>query len=404
MKILFIARASLYKNRGGDTIQLLKTAESLDKLGVAVDIRLADEAIAYAGYDLLHFSNLMRPADILRHAVASGKPYVVSPLFVDYSEADRHTRRGLAKLMLRLIPPDGIEYLKVISRRLLNGERIVSRGYWWYGQRGSVRRILRDAAMLLPNSENEYLRLWRRYKIDRPYRVIPNAIDPDLFSPGPEHLSPDPGHPSPEPKPLSPDPGHPSPEPEPLSPAGPYVEREKDLVLCAARIEGIKNQLNLIRAVNGSPFRLILVGAPATNQQAYFNECRKTAGPAVTFVDSVPQEELAAYYRRAQVHALPSWFETTGLSSLEAAAMGCAFVITDRGDTREYFGDHAFYCDPASPASILEALTKAAGAGPAESLRTKILEQYTWSHAAAETLAAYQTVLARTFPTTISSG
>jgi glycosyltransferase involved in cell wall biosynthesis len=358
MRILFIARASLYKNRGGDTIQLHKTAESLNTLGIAVDIRLADEAIDYAGYDLLHFFNLIRPADILRHAMISGKPYVVSPLFVDYSEADRHTRGGLAKLLLRLLPPDRIEYLKVISRRLLNGERIVSRSYWWYGQRGSVRRILRHAAILLPNSENEYLRLWRRYKIDRPYRVIPNAIDPTLFS----------------------------------SPA-PDTAREKDLVLCAARIEGIKNQLNLIRAVNGSSFRLILVGAPATNQRAYFNECRKMAGPAVTFVDTLPQEQLADYYRRAQVHALPSWFETTGLSSLEAAAMGCAFVITDRGDTREYFGDHAFYCDPASPASILEALTKAAVAGPPEALRTKILAQYTWRHAAAETLAAYQFVL-----------
>jgi glycosyltransferase involved in cell wall biosynthesis len=376
MQILFIARASLYRNRGGDTIQLHKTAEWLGKLGVAVDIRLADEDIDYAGYDLLHFFNLMRPADILRHAMTSGKPYLVSPLFVDYSEADRNTRKGVAKLLLRLVPPDRIEYFKVIARRLLNGERIVSPRYWWYGQRGSVRRILRDAAILLPNSENEYLRLWRRYKIDRPYRIIPNAIDPDLFSP----------------------------DPEPLSPSGPHVEREKDLVLCAARIEGIKNQLNLIRAVNGSPFRLILVGAPATNQQAYFNECRKTAGPAVTFVDAVPQEQLAGYYRRAQVHALPSWFETTGLSSLEAAAMGCALVITDRGDTREYFGDHAFYCDPASPASILEALTKAAVAGPAESLRTKILAQYTWRHAAAQTLAAYQTVLAPTFPTAFSSG
>jgi glycosyltransferase involved in cell wall biosynthesis len=300
----------------------------------------------------------MRPADILRHARASGKPYVISPLFVDYTEADRRTRKGLARLLLRLVPPDRIEYLKVIARRLMNGERIVSADYLWYGQRGSVRRILQDAAMLLPNSGNEYLRLRRRFGVSCPYRVIPNAIDPELFSP-----------------------------------AEPDTVREKDLVLCAARIEGIKNQLNLIRAVNGSPFRLILIGAPAMNQRAYFDECSKAAGPAVTLVDAVPQEELAAYYRRAQVHALPSWFETTGLSSLEAAAMGCAVVITDRGDTREYFGDHVFYCDPASPASILEALTKAAGAGPAAALRAKILSQYTWHQAARETLAAYQLVL-----------
>lgn len=358
MKILFIARASLFRNRGGDTIQLNKTAEWLGKLGVVVDIRLANEDIDYTGYDLIHFFNLMRPADILRHAMTSGKPYVVSPLFVDYSEADRNTRRGLAKLLLHLVPPDRIEYLKVIARLLLNRERIVSPRYWWYGQRGSILRILRHSAMLLPNSKNEYLRLQWRFGVNCPYRVIPNAIDPEIFSP-----------------------------------TGPDTAREKNLVICAARIEGIKNQLNLIRAVNGSGLRLILLGSPALNQRAYYEECRATASPAITFVDAVSQEDLAAWYRRAQVHALPSWFETTGLSSLEAAAMGCALVITEKGDTREYFGDQAFYCDPASPASILEALRKAAGEGASGALRKKILAQYTWAETARYTLEAYQLAL-----------
>jgi glycosyltransferase involved in cell wall biosynthesis len=324
-----------------------------------VDVRLADEDINYAGYDLIHFFNLMRPADILRHARISGKPYVVSPLFVDYSESDRRTRKGPAKWALRLFSVDRIEYFKVIARQLLNGERVVSPGYWWYGQRGSIRRILRDVAMLLPNSANEYHRLQRRFGTDRPYSVIPNAIDPALF---PGIMGPDTG-------------------------------REQDLVLCAARIEGIKNQLNLIRAVNGSSFRLILIGTAAVNQRAYYEECRKAAGGAVTFVDAVRQEELAAWYRKAKVHALPSWFETTGLSSLEAAAMGCALVISDKGDTREYFGDRVSYCDPASPVSILEALRKAAAEGPSEALRRKILTRYTWAETARKTLEAYQTAL-----------
>ncbi|HLX66082.1 MAG TPA: glycosyltransferase family 4 protein, partial [Puia sp.] len=352
------ARSSLFKNRGGDTIQLHKTAESLGKLGVVVDVRLADEDIDYRCYDLIHFFNLMRPADILRHATTSGKPYVVSPLFVDYSEADRKTRKGLAKLLLRVVPPDRVEYLKVIARRLLNRERIVSPGYWWYGQRRSVHRILRHSSMLLPNSENEYLRLRQRFKIDFPYRVIPNAIDPGLFS-------------------LS----------------DPDTGREKDLVLCVARIEGIKNQLNLIRAVNGSSLRLILIGAAAVNQRSYYKECRETAGPAVTFVEAVPHEKLAAYYRRAQVHALPSWFETTGLSSLEAAVMGCTIVITDKGDTKEYFGDQAVYCDPNSPASIRYALEKAVRDGPSATLREKILAKFCWQHTARATHEVYRAIL-----------
>jgi glycosyltransferase involved in cell wall biosynthesis len=358
MNILFIARSSLYKNKGGDTIQLHKTAEWLRKLGVGVDIRLADERIDYAGYDLIHFFNLTRPADILRHARDSCKPYVVSPLLVDYSEADKRTRKGLARLLLRMTTPDQIEYLKVIARRVLNGEKIVSPDYLLYGQRRSIRNILRHAAALLPNSENEYQRLRQRFRLDRPYRVIPNAIDPELFSP-----------------------------------AGREV-REEGLVICAARIEGIKNQLNLIRAVNGSSLRLILIGAAAVNQRQYYEECRAVAGPSVTFVDAVPQEALAAYYRRAQVHALPSWFETTGLSSLEAAVSGCSIVVTDKGDTKEYFGDQAVYCDPGSPASIRDALEKAAGQGPSAALQEKILSKFSWQHAARITLRAYRMTLA----------
>jgi glycosyltransferase involved in cell wall biosynthesis len=164
-------------------------------------------------------------------------------------------------------------------------------------------------------------------------------------------------------------------------------------VLCAARIEGIKNQLNLIHAVNGSGLRLILIGAAAVNQRRYYEKCREAAGPAVTFMDAVPHEALAGYYRRAQVHALPSWFETTGLSSLEAAAMGCSIVITDKGDTKEYFGDLAVYCDPGSPASIREALEKAVMDGPSTKLREKILAQYSWRHTAEATQQAYRAIL-----------
>ncbi len=105
------------------------------------------------------------------------------------------------------------------------------------------------------------------------------------------------------------------------------------------------------------------------------------------------QSALVHYYARARVHVLPSWFETCGLSSLEAAAMGCNIVITAKGYTRDYFGDDAFYCDPGNPGSILEAVMKAAAAKPSIQLAESIKINYTWERAAAMTLSAYQTVL-----------
>jgi glycosyltransferase involved in cell wall biosynthesis len=206
----------------------------------------------------------------------------------------------------------------------------------------------------LPNSVSEYERLYRQYGEQQTYRVIPNAVDPAIFSPR-------------------------SPEPS----------REERLVICVGRIEGLKNQLNLIRALNGSPYRLLIIGSAATNQQSYYDLCRKEAGPAISFLEGIPQEDLVDFYGRAKVHVLASWFETTGLSTLEAAAMGCAIVITKKGDQQEYFGEHAFYCDPAAPDTILAAVRQAMQAPTDRSLQQKIFTTYTWQQAAEKTAAAY---------------
>ena len=354
MKVLFIARATLYKDRGGDTTQVLSTADHLRKLGLAVDVRLTNEPIDYTSYDLLHFFNIIRPADILRHIRASGKPYVVSTIFVDYSEYDKKARTGPARLLFRLLPGDLIEYLKVVARMLVNGEKIISPAYLLYGQTRSIRKIVKGAAMLLPNSASEYRRLSRHYRVEQRYHVIPNAMEPMLFIP-----------------------------------PGIDVHRDGRLVICVGRIEGRKNQLNLIRALNGTDFRLIIIGSPSANQIGYYERCRQEAGPNVSFVPAVSQDVLAVYYATARVHVLPSWFETTGLSTLEAAAMGCQIVITDKGDTREYFGEHAFYCDPASPASILDAVSRAAATPFDAALQKLILSEYTWQRTGEKTFAAY---------------
>jgi glycosyltransferase involved in cell wall biosynthesis len=107
----------------------------------------------------------------------------------------------------------------------------------------------------------------------------------------------------------------------------------------------------------------------------------------------MPQPQLVQYYQQAKVHVLPSWFETTGLSSLEAAAMGCRVVISDRGDAREYFGSEAFYCDPGSPKSIYDAVEKAAVEPKNSYLEYKVRTSYSWKRTSLQTLQAYNQIL-----------
>jgi glycosyltransferase involved in cell wall biosynthesis len=90
---------------------------------------------------------------------------------------------------------------------------------------------------------------------------------------------------------------------------------------------------------------------------------------------------------------LPSWFETTGLASLEAGAMGCNLVVGKGGDTREYFKDLAWYCDAADQHTVEMALEHALNQENSPALRELILAEYTWQKAAEKTKEAYQKAL-----------
>lgn len=354
--ILFLARPNLLTDPGGDTIQILRTAEALRRQGLHVDVN--PPTPDYRRYDLLHFFNLIDPEDILGHIRRTDQPFVVSTIYVDYREYDRYHRRDLIGLANRLLPYNTVEYFKTVGKWLLRGESLSSPEFLWRGHRGAIRHILKKAAHLLPNSENEYRRLLADYPRSvrgKPYTVVPNAVDPDRFYP---------------------------------QPTG-----ERDAVLCISRIEGRKNHLNLIRALEGTNIPLVFVGAPAKNQPEYYRKCKQAAGDSVRFEGFVPNDRLGPYYLRARVHVLPSWFETTGLTSLEAAAMGCNIVVGDRGDVRDYFGPNAWYCEPGDPTSIRNAVLAAWHTPPDPAFAERVRREYNWEIAARMTIDAYQKVL-----------
>lgn len=354
MKILYIVRPNLFTVPGGDTIQIQNTSKYLNKLGVNIEVKLANENINYTNYNLIHFFNIIRPSDILKHISKSKLPYVISTIFVDYSEYEENKSGIIRRILLKTLGSDALEFIKKIARVLLNGEPIISNNYVLFGHKKSIKKIIRGASILLPNSESEYLRLEKKYNISKNYIVVPNAIDNSLFTNN--------------------------------------NQNNREGVICVARIEGLKNQLNLIKAI-GNKYTLKIIGKSAPNHKSYLELCKQNAGENVEFINHVTQQELIDYYKKAKVHVLPSWFETTGLSSLEAAYMGCNIVVTDKGDQKEYFKDYAFYCDPDSVTSIQEAIDKAYNTPYNSNLKTIIDNNYIWEVAAEKTLNAYKTVL-----------
>lgn len=360
MKILFLTRATLYTVFGGDTVQIQSTAKYLRTLGINVDIKLANEDIDYSLYDLIHVFNAIRPADVLSHLKKSKKPYVLSTIFVDFSEYQQAHAKGIVKVISLVFSNDQLEYIKAIARWVKNGEKLHSLSYLLSGHKKAVQQLANGAAYLIPNSNNEYLRFAKAYHISKPYKIVYNGVDEEVFQSNTSNL---------------------------------LVERDARNVICVARIEGKKNQLNLIKALNNTEFNLLLVGKPAPNHIKYFEECKAIAAKNIKFQDFLSMEELSNYYKCAKVHILPSWNETCGLSSLEAAYNGCNLVITNKGDTEEYFGNDAWYCDPSDPQLIYKAVKEAAVAPINSAIQNKILTTYNWRQAAKDTFEVYKLVL-----------
>lgn len=167
-------------------------------------------------------------------------------------------------------------------------------------------------------------------------------------------------------------------------------EKRQDVVAYCGRIEPHKNQLNLIKAAKLAKTPLIIIGPKHPHHDEYYERCVRAAqGHDVKFVALQQQEELVALYNSVKVHACPSWFETTGLVSLESALCGCSIVSTNKGYASEYFGEHAEYCDPSNVADIARAIKTALARKPDPTFIDKVKTEFCWERTAEKTSEAY---------------
>jgi len=362
MRVLWLVRENLTRHPGGDTVQILQTAEALRRRGITVD--LAHDRDDLAGYDLVHLFHLDRLWENVGHAQRirqAGLPAVLGTIYWPSDEFDRGGRAGFQGWLARTLGSRTYQDLRLFhrylmycrERRMWPRQLLASLSF-----RRRVLELLDAVAVLLPNSRAEQQQIEACFGIARPAVIVPNAVDATLFGP----------------------------------PTGALPTRRG--VLCVGRIEPRKNQFALIAALRGSGIPLTLVGQAGRFSGSYARRCQRAADANVQFVDAQPPAELRRFYHAAAVHACVSWYETPGLASLEAALCGCALVVTPGGCTREYFGDDAGYAQPQDPASIRAALEQALQRGPSAQLAQRVAREYTWDAAAAQTAAAYDLALA----------
>ena len=185
MKVLFQTRTNLFDAPGGDLVQMLKTKEFLEKLGVHVDISLAFEP-DLTSYDLVHLFNLMDPQDIylqMLNAKRQNKKIVLSTIYGLYTEFERKARGGLFQKAANYLSPYQIGYIKLLIRHY--HEKRFHKGVYHMLFRGYyklMKEIVDNVDVFLPNSNSEMDRVATEFKLkNNKYIAIPNSIDQSVF-------------------------------------------------------------------------------------------------------------------------------------------------------------------------------------------------------------------------------
>lgn len=227
-----------------------------------------------------------------------------------------------------------------------------------------MRHILLRASAILTNSVTETAVIRQKMEIPRKvaFREVVNGVEVDVFrNIGRQEAAVDP-----------------------------------QTVLSIANIEPRKNQLALLKACMSIGKTLLLAGN--IRDASYLAQLKNLGGRHFAYLGPIKHggKKHLNLLATCGVFALPSLYETPGLSALEAGVAGMPIAITSVGSTRDYFEDYAHYCDPREIDSIAVAICGAFERPPvAPQEATQHLSSFTWERAAEQTLAAYREVLCR---------
>ena len=379
MNILLVNHGTAGDWGGGDGVQIRETAKRLTQRGHHVQAVNTDQPDA-RGFDLVHLFNC-RIEESFRQQMGCcqrvGVPVVVSPIWISLAKALWGSRGTMSVLQQAV---DGASATKVDSllNKLRNRELVVrlpngavnADGYGdesWPVNRKVIKELLLQADGLLPNSWLELQAV--RHDLQwhgGTFEIAHYGVDPGLF--------------------LDPDP----------TAFREATGIQTPFVMQAGRIEPAKNQAMLCWALRETNLPIVLIGG-SKHWPAYADLCKSISGEKLKIINHLPQPLLASAYAAAAVHVLPSWMETCGLVSLEAALAGAPLVGSTFGHELEYLEGDAWYADPGNEKTLLKAVVAAWEAGRHHqrpiAMKRKVLERFNWERTVDATEKLYRRVL-----------
>jgi glycosyltransferase involved in cell wall biosynthesis len=191
--------------------------------------------------------------------------------------------------------------------------------------------------------------------------------------------------------------------------AGEETERQRScpLVLYTGRLALVKGTVPLLEAIRivrawELSARFVLAGPwqmPGQPEDHGLEKKTDTRQGTVSWLGHVPWQELVDLYRQADVFVMPSYYESFGISCLEAMAFGLPVVATRAGGLPEVVQDGVtgVLVAPGDAHALADAIThllrdpelrrRLGNQG-----RERVLAEFTADRVARETLRVYETV------------
>jgi glycosyltransferase involved in cell wall biosynthesis len=369
-----LGRPGLFETFGGDRVQIEYTAGELKKLGVEVTIKTGLD-FNPSSYDLVHVFQLDWNPDCsfqIAKAKKYGKPVVFSTIHHSIAEVKRFDDeyvfdfRRVSKYLFK--DQFKRDLFKNLYRSLFDPALFPITVYCAFaGLKNVYSKALKMADIILVQTKAEAEDLAKTFGPTPKWVIVHNGVGESFL------------------KDLS-------------GLKNPF--NFNNYIMCVGRIEPRKNQLNLIKAVKkvrsdlGVDVKLVLVGAKSKHKHFEYymlfdKELKENTW--IKHINYIPNNDMPVYYKFAKVVVLASWFETTGLTGVEALICGTNSVASGER-VKEYLGTLSSYCDPGNADSIGEAIKKEYLA-PRPDISANLRNLYTWKTAAKTTFEVYKELL-----------
>ena len=300
MKVLFAVSYPLSWSRGGFTVQIKRTQESLEAQGVGVDWVDYTGAIQQNA-DVIHYWGVPPSKSMWQAAQSRGMKQVVT--FLSPKGIINPTGRNYAERLLRNLTIKGLGEFRLFGSMAVGLEAA-------------------DAFILLNEAEQRYVNFMYGWPNDRCH-IIPNGVD-DCFFKKTENVKPLGGlfYPS-------------------------YI--------CPR-----KNQVEIARIAKREKIPVYFVGGAQGESPEYFEAFKKEIDNQYVFWlgEINPSSELASLYRSALGTFLASDYDNQGLILLESLACGCPVMGPSVDSVKSHFGNQILYCDSAKSENFPEQFRK----------------------------------------------